>query len=168
MARFGDPEPLASHHVLHGFRSGAESLDRWLVAHARQSAAGNASRTYAMTDVEQERVVAFHSLAAAAVDHASATARARKGQPRHPVPAVLLARLAVDVSVRGRGLGALLLGDALLRVLSASERIGIGVVLVHALNPLARAFYEHAGFEPSPSDPLNLQLLVSDVRRTLG
>ncbi len=168
MTRFGSPEPLASHHVLDGFRSGAESLHRWLVRHARQAAAGNSARTFVETSSEQERVVAFHSLTAAAVDHVDATARARKGQAGGPVPAVLLARLAADVSFQGTGLGAFLLGDALLRALSASERIGIRVVLVHALNPLARAFYEHAGFERSPSDPLNLQLLISDIRKTVG
>ena len=168
MSRFGSPEPLASHHVLDGFRSGAESLDRWLVRHARQAAAGNSARTFVVTGSEQARVVAFHSLAAAAVDHADATARARKGQAGHPVPAVLLARLAVDVSVQGRGLGAFLLGDAMTRVLSASERIGIRLVIVHAVDAEARKFYEHWGFEPSPTDPLNLQRLISDIRKTIG
>ena len=168
MSRFGCPEPLDSHHVLDGFRCGAESLDRWLVKHARQSAAGKSARTFVVTSAEQERVVAFHSLAAASVVHADATARTRKGQARHPVPAVLLARLAVDVSVQGRGLGAFLLGDAMTRVLSASERIGIRIVIVHALNAEVRRFYERWGFEPSPTDPLNLQRLVSDIPKTLG
>ena len=84
------------------------------------------------------------------------------------MPAVLLGRLAVDVSVQGRGLGAFLLGDALTRALSASERIGIRLVIVHALDAEARTFYEHWGFEPSPSDPLNLQRLVSDIPKTIG
>ena len=91
----------------------------------------------------------------------------RKGQARHPVPAVLLARLAVDASVQSRGLGSFLLRDALLRAASAAERIGIRVVLVHALDARARAFYERWGFEPSPSDPLTLQLLISDIQKTL-
>ena len=168
MARFGDPEPLASHHVLEGFRSGVESLDRWLLEHARPAAAANTARTYVVTDREQERVVAFHALAAGAVELRVATARARKGQPKRHVPAVLLARLAVDVGVQGRGLGAFLLRDAMLRALSASERIGVRVLLVHAIHAEARAFYERFGFESSPSDPLNLQLLISDIRKTVG
>jgi len=168
MARFGDPEPLAAHHVLDGFASGVESLDRWLVEQARQAAAGHSARTYVVSDGEQARVVGFHALAAASVAPADATSRARKGQPRHPVPAVLLARLAVDVSVQGRGLGAFLLRDAVLRASSAAERIGIRVVLVHAIDARARAFYERWGFEPSPTDPLNLQRLISEIRRTLG
>lgn len=168
MARFGDPEPLAAHHVLEGFRSGAESLDRWLVDHAHQAAAAGSARTYVVPDREQERVVGYHALAAAAVEHVAATARARKGQARRAVPAILLARLAVDASVQARGLGAFLLRDAMLRALSASERIGARVLLVHALHADARAFYERWGFEPSPSDPLNLQLLISDIRRTVA
>ncbi len=168
MRRFGDPEPLAAHHVLEGFRSGAESLDRWLADHARQAAAGSSARTYVVTDAGRSRVVAFHSLAAASVEPAAATRRARKGQARQPVPAVLLARLAVDESVQGRGLGAFLLRDAMLRALSASERIGIRVLLVHALDDRVRSFYERWGFEPSPSDPLNLQVLISDIRKTVG
>ena len=166
MGRFGDPEPLAEHHILDGFASGVESLDRWLVEHARQAAAGRSARTYVVTDAEQARVVGFHALSAASVALADATPRARKGQARHPVLAVLLARLAVDVSVQGRGLGAFLLRDALLRTASAAERIGIRVVLVHAVDSRARAFYERWGFEPSPTDPLTLQRLISDIQKT--
>ena len=71
-------------------------------------------------------------------------------------------------SVQSRGLGSSLIRDAMLRAVSASERIGARVLLVHALDVDARTFYERWGFEPSPGDPLNLQLLVSDIRRTVG
>ena len=167
MARFGDPEPLASHHVLEGFDSQTGSLDRWLIDHARQAAAGGSARTYVTVDAEQDRVVGYYALAAAAVSRAEATDRAAKGQPHHPIPGILLARLAVDVSVQGRGVGAWLLRDAMTRSLSASEQIGARVLLVHALHDDARAFYEHFGFEPSPTDPLNLQLLFKDIRASL-
>ena len=95
--------------------------------------------------------------------HEEATARAAQGMPRHPIPAALLARLAVDTTVQGRGLGAWLLRDAMLRTLNAAESVGIRVLLVHAIDPDARAFYERHGFEPSPSDPLNLQMLIKDI-----
>ena len=87
--------------------------------------------------------------------------------PRHPIPAVLLARLAVDLDFQGRGVGALLLGDALKRALSVAETAGIRLLLVHALNESARGFYERFGFEPSPTDPMNLQLLIKDIRESL-
>jgi GNAT superfamily N-acetyltransferase len=80
---------------------------------------------------------------------------------------VLLARLAVDVSVQGRGLGAWLLQDAMRRALSASEAVGMRLLLVHALDDNARRFYERWGFEPSPTDPLNLQMLFKDIRKSL-
>ena len=80
---------------------------------------------------------------------------------------MLLARLAVDVSVQGRGLGAFLLRDAMARALSASGQIDARVLLVHALHEEARSFYERCGFERSPTDPLNLQLLFKDIRKSL-
>ena len=167
MPRFGDPEPLADHHVLEDFDCGVESLNLWLLEHARQAAAGVSARTYVVVDGEQDRVVGYHALAAAAISPADATTRARRGQPRYPIPAVLLARLAVDTSVQGRGIGAFLLRDAMARALRASEQIGARILLVHALHDEARAFYERWGFERSPTDPLNLQLLFKDVRKSL-
>ncbi len=88
--------------------------------------------------------------------------------PRHPIPAVLLARLAVDRTAQGRGLGAWLLRDAMLRTLTAADEVGMRVLLVHAVDGRARAFYERHGFEPSPTDALNLQMLVKDIRAAVG
>lgn len=115
-------------------------------------------------DDEQNRIVGYHALTAAAVTHDEAMPRAAKGMPRHPIPAALLARLAVDESVRGHGLGAWLLRDAMLRTLNAAASIGIRVLLVHAIDTRARAFYERHGFEPSPTDAMNLQMLIKDLR----
>jgi GNAT superfamily N-acetyltransferase len=165
--RFGDPEPLDARHSLDGFNCGIESLNVWLTEHARQAAAAGSARVFVTVDAEQERVCGYYALAAAAVAHEHATERARKGQPRHPIPAVLLARLAVDTSVQGPGIGAWLLQDAMRRALSASEAVGIRVLLVHALDDSARSFYQRWGFEPSPTDPLNLQMLFKDIRKSL-
>jgi GNAT superfamily N-acetyltransferase len=166
-SRLGDPEPLDVKHTLEGFDCGVESLNIWLTEHARQAAAAGSARVFVIVDAKQERVCGYYALAAAAVTHEEAIERARKGQPRHPIPAVLLARLAVDASVQGHGLGAWLLQDAILRALSASEAVGMRVLLVHALDDNARRFYERWGFEPSPTDPLNLQMLFKDIRRSL-
>jgi GNAT superfamily N-acetyltransferase len=166
-ARFGDPEPLDTKHTLEGFDCGVESLNIWLTEHARGAVAAGSARVFVTVDTEQERVCGYYALAAAAITHEQATERARKGQPRHPIPAVLLARLAVDASVQGHGLGAWLLQDAMRRALSASEAVGMRVLLVHALHDNARSFYERWGFEPSPTDPLNLQMLFKDIRQSL-
>jgi N-acetylglutamate synthase-like GNAT family acetyltransferase len=117
-----------------------------------------------VVDADQHRVVGYHALTAALIAREQATTRAARGMSRHPIPAALLARLAVDVSVQGRGIGAWLLRDAMLRTLSASESVGIRVLLVHALDADARGFYERHGFEASPTDPLNLEMLMNDLR----
>lgn len=164
MSRFRDPEPLDANHDTHDFDCGVESLNRWLEKHAAQAAAIGSARPFVIHDDEQDRVVGFHALTAASVTHDEATPRAAKGMPRHPIPAALLARLAVDTTVQGSGVGAWLLRDAMLRTLNAADSVGIRVLLVHAIDDKARAFYERHGFEPSPTDALNLQMLVKDIR----
>lgn len=95
------------------------------------------------------------------------TARIAKGLAKHPIGVVLLARLAVDRSEHGAGLGKALLVDALTRALTAAEAIGARAILVHAIDEEAAAFYKKFGFEPSPLDPKQLMLLMKDLRATL-
>jgi GNAT superfamily N-acetyltransferase len=122
-----------------------------------------------VTDSEQEgRVVGYHALTGASVEHGEATERAAKGMGQYGIPAVLLSRLAVDLSVQGRGIGALLLRDAMLRAVSVSEEVGVRLLLAHALNDSARAFYVRFGFEESPTDAMNLQILIKDIRASLA
>ncbi len=168
MPRFGDPEPLGPDHVLSGFDCGIDSLSTWLPKHARRAAASGSARTYVVEDAEHDRVIGYHALCAASARWDEASARAAKGMPRHPIPAVLLARLAVDRSVQGRGVGAFLLRDAMARTLAAATDLGVRILLVHALDGAARNFYLHHAFEPSRTNPLNLQLLVKDIEVTLA
>ncbi|HEX8753885.1 MAG TPA: GNAT family N-acetyltransferase [Solirubrobacterales bacterium] len=135
--------------------------------HARAAVGAESARTYVVVDSEQEGVVGYHALAVASIEHGEATARARKGMPKNPIPAMLLARLAIDRTVQGKGVGAFLLRDAMSRSVSVAEQAGIRLLLVHAVNDEARAFYGHFGFEASPSDPMNLQLLIEDIRLAL-
>jgi GNAT superfamily N-acetyltransferase len=162
--RFSDPELLGPHHVLAGFRSGEASLDAWLRDRARGAAGAGSARTYVVVDAERERVVGYHALTVASVEHGEATPRARKGMPRHPIPVVLLARLAVDETVQGQGIGSFLLRDAMTRTAAAAGRFGIRALLVHALHDEARAFYLRHGLESSPTDDLHLMILVKDIR----
>ena len=110
----------------------------------------------------------YYSLAAGSVTHEEATARVKKRQARYPVPVILLARLAVDANLQGRGIGPALLKDALLRTASAADTIGARALLVHAKDDNARSFYEHFDFEPSPSDPFHLFLIMKDLLRMVG
>jgi GNAT superfamily N-acetyltransferase len=166
--RFGDPEPLGRDHIVDGFDCGRASLNVWLVRYARQAAAVGSARTYVVVDAQQERVVGYHALTAAGLERKAATARSIKGMPQYPIPVVLLARLAVDLSVSGRGLGAWLLRDAMMRMLAASEAIGVRAMLVQAIDEDATAFYLRHGFEPSPTEPRHLMILIKDIAAALN
>ena len=162
----GISEPLRPDHDVASFACGSTNLDEYLVTRALGDGRAHKSRTYVA--LEGTRVVGYYSLAAAGVEPEHATVRSRAGQGRQPIPAILIARLAVDESRQGRGLGEALLIDALRRCAAAAESIGARVVLVHAADARARSFYERYGFEASPAGPLTLMLLMKDVRATLG
>jgi GNAT superfamily N-acetyltransferase len=83
------------------------------------------------------------------------------------VPAILIARLAVDREHQRAGLGLSILEDVMLRCLDAAEAIGARVLLVHAKHEAAKARYMQYGFEESPTDPLHLLMLLKDVRAFL-
>ncbi len=100
----------------------------------------------------------------AQVEHDDAPERLGKGLARHPIPLMLLARLAVATAWHGKGLGAGLLKDAMLRTLQAADIAGIRALAVHAKDDEAQAFYERFDFIPSPTDPYHLFILLKDVR----
>lgn len=158
------PERLARDHVRDDFDCGEPALDEWLKRHAQGADASESARVFVVTE-DGATVVAYYALAAAQVEPRSATARAAKGQPARPIPAILLARLAVDHRHQRRGLGRSLLQDVMLRCIAAAHEIGVRVLLVHAKHEQAKQWYEQYGFEESPTDPLHLMLLMKDIRR---
>lgn len=159
-------EKLSSGHICDSFDCGTEALDRFLARHALQAQNSNASITYVACD--DHVVVGYYTLVYGHVAPDEAPARLLKGQARHPVPVMVLARLAVSSARQGQGLGAALLKDALLRTLQAADIAGLRAFLVHAKDDGARAFYEHFNFVPSPTDPLHLFLLLKDLKALLG
>ncbi len=160
------PAPLDASHAVADFDCGAGALNDYVSGRALADQRAGKSRTFVAA--RAGRVVAYFSLAAASVAPEEATERAIKGQGAQAVPAILLARFAVDVSEQGRGVGRALLVDALARCAQAADIVGVRVVLVHAKDDDARNFYARHGFEPSPVNPLQLMVLIKDVRRTLG
>jgi len=160
-----DVETLAKTHGLSAFDCGKASLNDWLRRYAWQNQAADAARTYVAH--RANRVVGYFSLAYGSVRREEVPERIAKGLARHPVPVVVLARLAVDRREAGRGLGKALLKDALLRIERAADIAGARAVLVHAIDDDARAFYEHFDFERSPVDDLTLMLLTKDLRALL-
>ena len=164
---YSRPVPLERKHDRGGFSSGEPELDRWLADHSLAAQASGSARVFVSTD--GQRVVGYYALAAAQIPPKDASRRARKGQPkRRPLPAVLLARLAVDLAHQGHGLGRSLLQDAMLRSNEAAEELGIRLMLVHAKHEAAGRWYKRFGFEESPTDPLHLILLMKDLRALLS
>jgi predicted N-acetyltransferase YhbS len=158
------PEPLAPHHDIEAFGSGVESLDSWLKRRALKNQATGASRTFVACD--GRGVLAYYALASSAIAIDTAPGGFRRNMP-DPIPVVVLGRLAVDLSQRGRGLGRALVRDAGLRVIQAADIIGIRGMIVHALSAEAKAFYERLGFEPSPLDPMTLVVTLADLKASL-
>jgi GNAT superfamily N-acetyltransferase len=163
------PAPLDKSHALEDFRCGELALDDWLRRHARPAQASDTARVYVVTTLDDTAaVVGYYAIAATEIAPADATPRALKGQPRaRAVPALMLARLAVDQRHQGAGVGRSMLQDVLLRCAHAAESIGARVLLVHAKHAAAKAWYLQFGFEESPTDPLHLHLLMKDIRRFL-
>jgi len=155
------PEPLTDRHDCAGFACGREMLDTWLTQRALRNQASGASRTFVVCDAR--RVVAYYALASSAVASDLATGRLRRNMP-DPIPVLVLARLAVDRSYQGLGLGRALMQDAGRRVLNAADAIGIRGLLVHALDETAKEFYERLGFDSSPLDPMTLMITLADLR----
>lgn len=153
------PEPLAQHHKLDGFSCGESVLDDWLKRRAFANQFSGATRTFVVADAEHA-VLGYYALAAGAVSHEAATGSVRRNMP-DPVPVLVLARLAVDLRARGIKVGASLLQDAVNRAVAVSQNTGVRALLVHALNEPARQFYEHYGFQPSPTHPMTLMLRLA-------
>lgn len=158
-------EKLQRSHLVDAFDCGREALNRFLVRYALQNQQASASQTYiALAD---EAVVGFYTLVVGQVEYAAAPERLTKGLARHPIPIMLLARLAIATSWQGKGLGSGLLKDAMHRTLLAADIAGIRAFAVHAKDDEAGAFYQHFGFTPLPSDPYHLFRLLKDIRAGL-
>jgi GNAT superfamily N-acetyltransferase len=162
---FGVVEKLGPHHDLLSFHCGKPSLDDWLRRFALTSQQSDSSRTYVLH--RQLELLGYYSLAAAAVSHEEAPARIAKGLAKHPIGVILLARLAVQQTQQRKGIGKILLSDALYRAATAADIIGARAVLVHALDDEAIRFYARFGFAPSPLEPKQLMLLMKDLRASL-
>ena len=154
------PMPLTEHHLTDGFSCGEDSLDQWLKQRSLKNQIQGASRTFVVCD--GARVVAYYALASGAVTSLEATGRFRRNMP-DPITVVVLGRLAVDLTLHGKGFGRALVRDAGLRVIQAASAIGIRSMTVHALTDEAKAFYEKVGFEPSPIDAHFLMISLSDL-----
>lgn len=159
-------EKLAAAHNVDAFDCGSQELNRFLQKFAFANQQANTSQTYIA--LHEGAIVGYYSLAVGSVTYAEAPLRVIKGQAKHPVPVMILARLAVAQQWQKQGIGRGLLKDALRRTAQAADIAGIRALLVHAKNERARSWYEQFDFEPSSTDELHLFLLLKDIKKILA
>ena len=164
-SRYKSIRKLAVTDSVESFDCGHAALNQFLQRYALVNIQANSAQTYVCC--LRGEVVGFYSLVVGSVDREQAPTRASKGLARHPLPVMILARLAVDRHHQGQGLGQALLKDAVLRTVQAADIAGIRCLLVHAKDEVARQWYASWEFEPSPSDPYHLFLMVKDLKALL-
>lgn len=146
------------------FSCDSEVLNRWFREQAGQQTRSGVAVVYVLIEHATERIAGFYTLAAAGVKFESLPAKWIKAfrLPKYPeLPALLLGRLAVDTAFAGKGLGRLLLVDAVIRAKETSDRVGCSALIVDAKDEAARQFYEKCGFQPLPTNPMRLFLGAS-------
>ena len=153
-------------HTLPGFDSGEPTLDDWLINSALGSDARGITRTFVWTEPDTTQVIGYYALMAHVLQRDALPKSVGRGSPRE-IPAVLLARLALDKSTQGQGLGGALLADALERAALAARNVGARFAVVDALHARACAFYEHHGFKRIP-DTLRLVQKMSSIEASLA
>lgn len=163
IARAYDPvRKLDASDRVEAFDCGHAALNLYLQRFALSNQKAHSAQTYVACCAEE--VVGFYSLAVGSVEPSVAAPRVIKGMARHPVPVMILARLAVDNAHQGVGLGRALLKDALIRTVRAADIAGMRALLVHAKDEEAKNWYRQWEFEPSVTDPLHLYLLMKDLK----
>ena len=127
------------------FDSGVPSLDDWLRSTSVTMEKANMGRTFVWRD--GEAVVAYYHLAPHELGQEGIPSRDRFAKKNRPVPSFLIAKLALSKTLQGRGLGAALLYDALVRIVAAASQVGGRLVIVDAIDERAAGFYGAHGFK---------------------
>ncbi len=141
--------PLGKGHDRSSFCCGSAPLDRYLQQQARQDADKRIAAPFVLVEPPADKILGYYTLSASIITADGLRAELAKKLPRYPqLPVTLLERLAVDQTGKGKGLGELLLMDALRRSLQAAAEIAAMAVIVDAKDNAAAAFYEHYGFIP--------------------
>lgn len=160
--------PLADAHDRSQFSCGQPSLNDYLKKYAKQNEGKDYSRTFVLVREQETRVWGYYTLSAGQIERASISPQSAKSLPKYPAPAIILARLAVDESMKGQSLGRRLLVDSLQRCLVVGDQIGIHAVFVKAIDTGAAEFYQHFGFIPLIDSPLELYLPLATLRAARG
>jgi predicted N-acetyltransferase YhbS len=149
MGGLSSPRELSAENNLEGFSSGSEALDSWLHKHAHRAVEARSSKVFVVC--EGSDVVGYYALAAGQLLREELPKDLRPGLPRHPIPTVLLARLAVHQRLQGSGLGRALVADAIKRAVSATAHLAAFALVTNA-KAESRVFYENLGFIAAAND----------------
>ena len=156
-------QSLTGRHDRNAFASGSDPLDTWLRQTAQQHQKRGISKSFvAVEESAPTRVLGYYALTVCEVLSEELPPALARRLPRR-VPGIRLGRLAVDSSVQGQGLGALLLMSAIDRSRLVLENVGVHALFVDAKDGRAASFYAKYGFRPLPSDPLRLVLVIAGL-----
>lgn len=158
---------LQKGHDRSTFDCGQPELNEYLQRYARQSQERGGSKTYVALD--GKRFIGYYTLVVGEVEWTDCPEALRKGLGRYPVPVIVIARLAVDKAIHGKGVGMGLLKDAFLRVLQVADIVGVVAVIVDAKDAPVRDYYlgKNLGFQPMPGRALQLFLPTGQLRTSL-
>lgn len=161
-------KPLGAGHDRSRFSCGEPALDDWFQHRAGQDQRRNVARIFVAVD-SGLGVIGFYSLNSFRLDFGDLPEELARKLPRYDgVPAALIGRLARDVRVRGKDIGAILLADAVRRILGAAQSLAVFAIIVDAKNVRAEAFYEGFGFRRFPLHQNRLFLLASEAAAALA
>ena len=153
--------PLDEGHDRASFDCGISSLNEYVKRYAGQHDRKGFGRTFVALAEDSSRVQGYYTISSGSVSFEDV----HENVPYHPVPVVLIGRLAVDLNARGKDCGEMLLMDALRRSNSVAEQLGIYAVVVEAIDERARGFYLKYGFKSLLDDKLHLYLPMKVIRK---
>ena len=158
------PEPLTDKHDVSLFDCGESSLNDWIKNRALKNEVLGGSRTFVICN--SNKVIGYYALAVGSVERKKVPSSMKRNMPE-PIPVMILGRLAIDLEHQKKNLGTLLLRDAILRTLQASEIAGIKAIMVEALSNDAKSFYKRRGFRDSPLNEWLLFITIAEARESL-
>jgi len=157
-------EPIDKKHDVKHFDCGKNVLNTYLSRFAFKNDQNNISKTFVLVD-NDDSVHGYYSICAASIEFEELPDGVTAKLPKYPIPAARLARLAIADLIRGKGMGAKLLIDALQKLHHASSEMGIKFIIVDALDDEAKEFYIHFGFSSLPNNELTLILPIETIEK---
>lgn len=160
-------EEITRHHKRDEFNSGDPDLDKFLKEDARRNTKSGIGTTKVLTD-ETKSIYGFYTLSASSLTLYRLPSEVQSRLPGYPeVPAILLARLAIDQKYRGMRLGEMLLMKVFHDAVETLDKVGVHLITTEAKNDQASGFYKKYGFKPIPSNPNYLFITIKLIRKAL-